>query len=278
MKLAYFPGQSALNSKPVLAAFLQGCKALGIESVENSLDCDAAVIWSVLFQGRMLGNQRVYEIYRKQGKPVFVIDVGTLKRGVLWKISLNNINRLAHWGNEKNLNLDRPATLGLSLHETRQIRAETILIAAQHERSLQWRGQPPVTVWIDNIVKEVRQYTDRPIIVRPHPRFRVPVTQGKDINVDYPRIIAGTYDDFNIDYNHHCVINFCSGPSVQAPICGTPVICDQSSLAYPVSSKIENIENIQLPNRSEWFIHLCHTEWTIEEISQGIPIQRLLEK
>lgn len=278
MKIAYFPSQSALNSKPVLAAFLEGCRTLSIETIENSMDCDAAVIWSVLFQGRMLGNQKVYEIYRKQGKPVFVIDVGTLKRGVLWKISLNNINRLAHWGNEKNVNLDRPATLGLSLHETRQIRAKTVLIAGQHERSLQWRGQPPVGAWIDAVIKEVRQYTDRPIVVRPHPRFRVSEVLGKDIRFDQPRMLNGTYDDFNIDYNHHCVINFCSGPSIQAPIYGVPVICDQSSLAYPVSSKIETIENIQLPDRSEWFVNLCHTEWTVEEISQGIPIRRLLEK
>jgi hypothetical protein len=66
MKISYFPNQAALNSKPVLSAFIQGCRSLGIETVENSMDADAAVIWSVLFQGRMLPNQRVYEHYRKQ--------------------------------------------------------------------------------------------------------------------------------------------------------------------------------------------------------------------
>jgi hypothetical protein len=32
------------------------------------------------------------------------------------------------------------------------------------------------------------------------------------------------------------------------------VICDASSLAFPVSEKWENLENPQLPNREEWFL------------------------
>jgi hypothetical protein len=70
-------------------------------------------------------------------------------------------------------------------------------------------------------------------------------------------------------------VNHNSGPAVQAAIAGVPIICDSSSLAYPVSDKFENIENIALPDRQEWFLKLCHTEWTVEEIAQGIPLQRL---
>jgi hypothetical protein len=278
MKISYFPNQAALNSKPVINAFIQGCRSLGIETVENSMDADAALIWSVLFQGRMLPNQRVYEHYRKQGKDVFVIDVGTLKRGVLWKISLNNINRLAWWGNEKNLNLGRPATLSLSLQETRQIRAETILIAGQHERSLQWSGNPPLKQWFEDTVKEVRKYSQRPIIIRPHPRYQVQLNLGKDIQIDKPRMLPNTYDDFDIDYNHHCVVNFCSSPGIQAVIAGTPVVCSKASLAYPVSISMDQIENPIIQDRTDWFVRLCHTEWLVDEIAQGIPIRRLLDR
>ena len=88
-------------------------------------------------------------------------------------------------------------------------------------------------------------------------------------------MLPNTYDSFDFDYNYHCVINYNSGPTVQAAINGVPVICDQSGLAYPVSDRLENIENIQLPNREEWFLKLCHTEWTVDEISQGIPLSRI---
>jgi hypothetical protein len=71
------------------------------------------------------------------------------------------------------------------------------------------------------------------------------------------------------------VINHNSGPCIQAAIQGIPVICDSSSLAGILSGKMEKIEEISLPDRDEWFLKLCHTEWTVEEIASGIPIKRL---
>lgn len=276
MKIAYFPNQTALQSEPVWRAFLQGCITLGFETVENTMDADAAVIWSVLWQGRMRANRAVYEHYRKQGKPVFVIEVGSLKRGKTWKISLNNINRLAHWGNEKNLDLDRSSTLGVSLHDFRQIRTKKILVATQHEFSLQWQEQPPMTEWVKQTVERIRQYSDLPIVLRPHPRYMFSI-RNLNVEIQRPSKIPDTYDEYNLNYDYHCIVNFNSGVAVKSAIAGTPVICDTSSLAYPVSSTFEQIENPVLLDREEWFLKLCHTEWLVEEIAQGIPIRRLLD-
>ena len=63
---------------------------------------------------------------------------------------------------------------------------------------------------------------------------------------------------------------------MQAAIQGVPVLCDSSSLASTVSASWETLDNPQLPDREEWFLKLCHTEWTVNEITQGIPLQRLL--
>ena len=277
MRIAYFPNQVSLNGAPVLNAFLTGCRNLGLEPVEGSFDCETAVIWSVLWHGRMAGNQRVYNHYRNLGKNVFIIEVGTLKRGVLWKISFNNINRLGTFKNEKNLNKDRLKVLGLSLKQKRHLRPKKILIASQHARSEQWAGMPNMTTWVSDTVDEIRKYTDMPIVVRPHPRH-VYNLNLKDVTLDRPKKIPGTYDDFNIDYDYHCVINYNSGVAIQAAIDGTPVICDQSSLAWPMSTTFDQIENPTLPDREDWFLKLCHTEWTVDEIAKGIPIQRLLDK
>jgi len=276
MKISYFPNQTALQSEPVWRAFLAGCTSLGFQTVENSYDADAAVIWSVLWQGRMRANQQVYEHYRKQGKPVFVIEVGSLKRGKTWKISLNNINRLARWGNEKNLDLGRSSALGLSLQDFRQIRAKKILIATQHEFSLQWKGQPSMTQWVKQTVEQIRQCSDLPIVLRPHPRY---VFSVRDLGVELqrPAKILNTYDEYDLNFDYHCVINFNSGVAAKAAIAGTPVICDTTSLAYPVSMTYEQLSNPVLADREEWFLKLCHTEWLVEEIAQGTPIKRLLD-
>ena len=41
------------GAEPILTAFVNGCKALGLNTVANSYTADAAVIWSVLWAGRM---------------------------------------------------------------------------------------------------------------------------------------------------------------------------------------------------------------------------------
>ena len=55
--IAYFPLQCAKNSKPVMTAVLDCLQARGVQTQENSMTADAAVIWSVLWAGRMAGNQ-----------------------------------------------------------------------------------------------------------------------------------------------------------------------------------------------------------------------------
>ena len=89
--MAYFPLQTAQNSKPALAAILASLQRNGITVVQDSMDADAVIIWSVLWAGRMSKNKSVYEHYRAQGKPVIVVDIGALHRGDTWKVAVNNI-------------------------------------------------------------------------------------------------------------------------------------------------------------------------------------------
>ena len=157
------------------------------------------------------------------------------------------------------------------------VRRPEILIACQHERSLQWQGQASMAKWAQDMVYKIREYSQRKIIIRPHPRspFRVDIPSA---TMSHPVKIAGSYDDFDIDYNYHCVVNFNSGPALQAALNGTPVVCDRTSLAAEISEKIENIENPVLLDREDWFLKLCHSEWTVEEISAGIPLDRLIKE
>jgi len=271
MKFNLFRQYGALNSKPIFDAFSLGLKNLGHH---ESTDIDAVpVIWSVLWSGRMMGNRRIYEIAKSKNIPAIIIEVGALKRGVSWKISVDHVNSLGYFGNTVGLDASRIDFFG-KLKPYRHDRNPAILIATQRTESLQWQGNPSTEVWLKNIIEKIKSYSDRPIKVRPHPRslrnFNIP-----KINIEMPKKIINSYDDFDFDYNYHCIINHNSGPSVQAAIHGTPVICDPSSLARPVSIYWENIENPLYPDRDEWYLKLCHTEWTVEEISQGIPLKRL---
>ena len=275
MRFKLYREYGALNSPPIFDAFEQGVKSLGHTVVRENED--VAVIWSVLWAGRMRSNQQVYDECIRQNKPVVIIEVGNLKRGETWRISLNHINGLGLFGNDTNLDESRPHTLGVSLKAVPDKRRGEILIACQHHSSLQWEGMPIMKVWCESIISKIRERTHHRIIVRPHPRspfsFNMP-----NVLVEKPQKIPNSYDDFNIFYNYHCVINHNSGPAVQAAIHGVPILCDSSSLAAPLSNAWETLDNPVLPDREEWFLKLCHTEWTVKEIKKGIPFERLFNK
>jgi len=273
--MAYFPTQCARNSVDVLPAVLASLKNAGIQLIENSMDCDAAIIWSVLWQGRMAANQFVYEQYRQQGKPVIIVEVGALHRGITWKVAVNNVTADGYYGHRDNLDLDRPRKLGIALKQ-KSVNNPNILLTAQHSKSLQLSGITSIEHWLLDQIKEIRKVTDRHILIRPHPRS--PINRlmfDKFVKWQNPTKIANTYDDFDFGTDYHAIVNYNSGPGIQAALNGTPVVVDQTSLAHPVSISIDTIENPGNVDREQWLIELCHTEYTLEELKQGLWLKRL---
>ena len=257
-----------------MQAILDSLRANGIACQENGQDADAAIIWSALWHGRMAPNKAVYERYRKLNKPVIIVDVGTLNREVTWKIALNHINRLGYYGHTENLDMDRPTKLGVSL-QTNISTNPAILIAAQHRFSLQLARQNHEE-WIMDQIEVIRQVSDRPIVIRPHPRSPLQIaTLTETITIEKPQKLTDTYDSFDMNFDYHAVVNYCSGPGIQAAISGTRPIVGTYSLAAPVSVSIENIDRPYDVDRDQWLVEICHTEYTVEEIKEGLWIRRL---
>lgn len=272
MRIKFYKEFGALNSLPVFRAAEQGLRSVGATIVNENEDIP--VIWSVLWKGRMRSNQNIYEKAKKNNKKILILEVGNLIRGKTWRISFDNINGLGYFANDLNLDQNRPKKLGLKLENYQKNRDPRILICTQEDQSLQWKNMPSIVEWLDQTILEIEKYTDRKIIVRPHPR-NIFTKNSEKFTIEIPKKIIDSYDNFDINYNYHCVINFNSGPAVQAIIAGTPIICDVTSLAYPVSNSTKNIENLEEIDRENWFVKLTHTEWTLEEIADGIPFKRI---
>jgi len=257
-----------------MQAMLDSLRRAGHSIEQDSLDADAAIIWSVLWSGRMAENKQVYEHYRAQDKPVIVADVGALYRGETWKIAVNHINRLGYYGHTENLDMDRPKKLGISL-AINLSKNPAILIAAQHRHSLQLANQNH-EAWIIDQIHEIRKVSDRPIVIRPHPRSLLKLgTLTDKITIERPAKIPDTYDSFNMHFDYHAVVNYCSGPGIQAAIAGTRPIVGTYSLALPVSVTVENLDRPYDTDRDQWLVEICHTEYTVKEIEQGQWIHRL---
>ena len=280
MKFNLWTQHGALNSKPVFDAFASGCKSLGYDVGFNTTDGDIDVIWSVLFHGRMAGNHAIWERAMAKSKPVVVLEVGGIKRGTTWKVGLNGINRDAFFG-DAGSDSGRSTLLGLRLKPWRTD-GEYILLCGQHDKSHQWNMLPSMDRWVAETIENIRAHTDRPIIFRPHPRCPVRniERQYKDVIRQNPRHLPNTYDDFDMGFdNIYNTVSWTSNPGIHSVIQGVPSYTSPSSLAWPVSIKsLTNLDNPPLPDRQQWLNDYAHTEWTIEEIAQGLPLKRLTNK
>lgn len=277
MKFSLFKEYGALNSKPVFAAFEQSLIDRGYTTCESDMHSDVAVIWSVLWNGRMLGNKPVWDYYRKTNRSVVVLEVGGIQRGTTWKVGLNGVNRAAGYAPQGNDN-DRAQQLGLSLKPWRT-QGKYILICGQHNKSLQWQNQPPLSKWFLDTYDTIRQHSERPIVFRPHPRSRLEhIERGlKNVYRQEPCPIKNTYDDFDLKFNNTwATVSWSSNPGIHSIIEGVPAIVGADSLAYDVAEhNLANIENPCCPDRTQWLNDYAWTEFTVEEIAQGIPIDLL---
>ena len=279
MKFSLFTDYGAQNSKPVFDAFASSLSGTGHTVTFNEWDSDVAVIWSVLWFGRMAGNQKVWEHFRAINKPVIVLEVGGIKRGTTWKVGINGINSDANFGAKGN-DSTRADLLGLEAKRWTND-GQHILICGQHDKSLQWQGTPRMSNWFLDTHDEIRKHTDRPIVFRPHPRCRLEhIERGlRHVYRQEPKHIDNTYDDFDMDFtNVWATVSYSSNPGIHSVLAGVPAFVGTSSLAYDVGNDIDFFHDIEAPlqpDRRLWMNDYAYTEWTLDEIAQGLPLKRL---
>jgi len=280
MRIEAWPMHGPLNSKNIFAKFIKSMQKTGDEvHVNKEIDGDVAVIWSVLWQGRMQSYKKIWERYRNNGKPVIVIEVGGLRRNLSFKIGINGINRDADFANQQFDEERWP----LFKHELRPWNptGDLIVICGQHDTSEQWKGLPKMSNWIEQQIIEIRKYTTRPILVRPHPRNTITFDENKfrNVKVRLPKRDFRTYDDTDFKATLErtwAVINHSSNPAMEAVMKGIPVFVSESSLCHDVgNTKLADINKPAMPNRLRWANMLAYTEWFEDEIEQGLPWTRI---
>ena len=269
MKISYWPDSIARNGTEPYNAVLDAMRKTD-EVVGPTLDADAAVIWSVLWNGRMRGNQKVWQHYRLKDKPVIVVEVGALRRGITWKLSANGINRDAIWPTLRTHRRSLTLDMGLKVESP----GDAVMICCQQTRSEQWAHMGTMEDWLRIQIDFVRSITDRPIMVRPHPRETLNFS-NTDITILPPKMLSVDQADFEDALgNAHAVISHNNNTGPQAIIAGKRAMVHPSSLAWPVSS----LPDEELPDRTEWFDDLLHTEWTVEELREGQAWRSLREQ
>ena len=193
MRIGLFKNTCAQNGFSIMEAFAEGIENSGDEAkfITELEAVDATVIWSVHW-GKS-ERREIYNYYTKNKIPVIIIEVGCLIRNTTWRIGINNINLLGKFNNQ-NSPPDRWNKIGLELKPW-NTSGNKIYICGQNENSGIW-DTIKTEYWLKGLIRSIRNYSDMPIVFRPHPRFPIKLKQKLDCSIEIPQYKDG-YDNFN---------------------------------------------------------------------------------
>ena len=124
--------------------------------------------------------------------------------------------------------------------------------------------------WLDQTVAKIRQYTNRPIVVRKHPgdRRQDHLKFSKKYHVSTnPSILQDLK-------NCWATITYNSSPGIASLINGVPVFVTdpvpQQSQTWPVcDTDLSLIETPTMHDRSEWIHRISQSHWNDDEVASG---------
>ena len=166
--------------------------------------------------------------------------------------------------------------LNLSLKDYRTS-GEHILLCLQ--RNGGWSmGPVDIQTWAVETINTIRKYTDRPIIIRPHPGDKTSkniIQPGNPAcKIKFSKAVQLSSNVNLVDDLKNCwaAVNYNSSPVVGAAIEGVPIfVCDpiKSQSAEIANTDLTQIENPKMPNRQPWVERLSMFHWNFNELKSG---------
>jgi hypothetical protein len=143
-----------------------------------------------------------------------------------------------------------------------------ILVCGQRDGGWAMKGLD-MPAWTLETVKQIRQHTDRPIVVRPHPKNPINANLFRNFaNVSMSRHILLQQDLSNA----WASVFFNSSSCVASILAGVPVFAsDPDCVAWQVANReLSQIEKPLTPTREQWLWDLSAAHWTDHESRAGL--------
>ena len=286
-----------LEKNEILNNFALGVSYLGLDELivheeRSIIDADVAMMVGWVHEDskdtpHLVLRRQIIEEQRRKNKKVLLADSNLF----LYKDKSNPHHYLRYSYNgvfpntgeycDREIDTSRWITLskdiGLSLKDYRT-NGNHILLCLQRNGGWSMGGYDVVD-WTAQIIKELRKYTDREIVIRAHPgdkgskNYLSPTNLIKKIGmlkkVRLSREGADLMDDLK---NCWAVVNYNSSPTVGAAIEGYPVFVtdpERSQCKDIANLDLSKIETPNLPDRQQWIERLSMFHWNFNEISNG---------
>jgi hypothetical protein len=290
--VAYYGGIPANNSNPekplILDNFLQGVKNSGDTAVAhrsmNVLDCDVAFIQGFVHEhGKTAPHlqlrRRAVEHQRVNGKRSLIVDSnlflyadpGNTKRYL--RYSFDGVFPTTGFYFDREIDPTRwqkiSKNLGITLKEYRKD-GKHILVCCQRNGGWSMKGVP-VQDWLNDTIRKIKSFSDRPIVVRPHPgdkkwRTYLRITD-KNVTLSTKHIgedLRGAWA--SVLHN--------SSPAVASTIEGVPVFLTDPNPEFSQAAEVSNtnlkrLEDPKTFDRKAWIEKLSMCHWNFEELRSG---------
>ena len=291
--VAYYGGIPPNNNnaeKPaILDNFIAGVNAVGDQGIAHKamtvVPCDVALIQGFVHEHgktmpHLILRKQAAELQSRNGKRSLIVDSnlflysdpGNTKRYL--RYSFDGVFPTTGFYFDKDPDPSRwqkiSSNLGISLKPWRA-QGNHILICLQRNGGWSMRGNEVLT-WMNSTINQIRQYSQRHIIVRAHPGDK---KIGRMLTVSHKNVSISRSERLVDDLRGAwATVVYNSSPSVASIIEGVPAFLTdptpQHSQSFEVANTdLANIENPLMPDRQAWIEKLAMCHWNFDELRSG---------
>jgi hypothetical protein len=274
----------------VLRAFAEGAQAQGanvlVQTHLQVVDCRLAVIlgWvGTKIRGPHIQLRRdVIDHQLRTKQHIMPIDASCFKfvdtDSYFLRYSLDgvfyNTNNYANTNSDNSKWQQIQSKLNLDLKPWRA-NGDYVLVCLQRDGGWSMKGTDMVE-WTRQTVQRLRSITNRPILIRSHPKHKINLSQLTGLPGVRESVSGSTLQQ---DLSNAWAAVFCnSSSSVAAVLAGIPVFADDDDcVAWAVANKdLAQIESPAMPDRTQWLYDLSAAHWTDGEARNGTIYQHFL--
>lgn len=215
-------------------------------------------------------SKRLFRAHRAAGIQFLMLDKAYIRhrdpanpsRWEYWRVSVNDHHPTAYLESHR-FPSDRFDALGLEVAPWKTD-GETIIIAGSSEKYHAFYDLGDPNDYARDIVRMLREFTDRPIIYRPKPSWRGAV------EIEGARLSPPKEELSALLANAACLITHGSNACFEAMLAGVPSIILGNAVARPISStSLSEVENPLRLNRKSLLNGLAYHQYTLAEHRSG---------
>lgn len=268
------------RSTAVCQAFAAGIKKVGDKvRVVSSVGYRRPEADIAIFYGLANRLWRVMKDYSKPPRTAIYVDLGYWGRkdggrfAGYHKISVNDRHPTGYF--QKHVHDgSRAAAFGVKAEPWRNPdKLAPIVIAGMGPKGARAEGFNPGQ-WERDIIFQLRQVTQRPIVYRPKPNW-----------LEARPIVGAKFDPPDATplekqlLNCHALVSHHSNAGVEALVAGVPTFTT-AGVALPLG--IKRLADIDAPRqpegREQWINDIAYCQWSVPEMAQGLPWRHLKDE